>query len=354
MKILYGIQGTGNGHISRAIEIIPYLQKWGHTDILISGLDNDIDLPFDVKYRNKGLGYIFGSNGGIDFMNTYLKNKLKRFYNEIKELPVEEYDLVISDFEPVTAWACYIKNKPCIGLSNQVVVMAVNTPQPKKVDPIGKLILKNYCPVTTGYGFHYRKYNEDIFTPILRKEVRDLTITTEDFYLVYLPSYNDRKIIKTLNRHIHTNWRVFSKHAKKSYKVDNVEVMPINKEKFLFNMASCSGILCNAGFTTTSEALFLKKKLIVIPMKGQFEQKCNAMALRQMGVPVLKSLKPRHHSKIAAWLSDDLSVDIDFPDETEYIIDMIVDRHVLNQEGLQLIEKHKKIKSSNRKIEVNA
>ncbi len=45
MRILYAIQGTGNGHISRARDIIPYLQEKGAVDLLISGIQSDVDLP---------------------------------------------------------------------------------------------------------------------------------------------------------------------------------------------------------------------------------------------------------------------------------------------------------------------
>ena len=50
MKVLYAIQGTGNGHVSRAREIVPLLRKKAHTDVLISGIQSDLDLPFDVQY----------------------------------------------------------------------------------------------------------------------------------------------------------------------------------------------------------------------------------------------------------------------------------------------------------------
>ncbi len=50
---------------------------------------------------------------------------------------------------------------------------------------------------------------------------------------------------------------------------------------------NCRGVLCGAGFETPSEALYLKKKLLVIPMKNQYEQQCNAMALKEIGVPVI-------------------------------------------------------------------
>ena len=67
MKILYAIQGTGNGHLSRAKDIIPALEMRAQVDILVSGQQADITLPFEVKYRFKGLSFIFGKKGGIDF-----------------------------------------------------------------------------------------------------------------------------------------------------------------------------------------------------------------------------------------------------------------------------------------------
>ena len=64
MKILYAIQGTGNGHLSRARDIIPVLKRIGEVDILISGKQADIGLPFPIKYKMHGLGFIFGKKGG--------------------------------------------------------------------------------------------------------------------------------------------------------------------------------------------------------------------------------------------------------------------------------------------------
>ena len=37
MKILYAIQGTGNGHLSRAVDIVPELKKFGNLDLFVSG-----------------------------------------------------------------------------------------------------------------------------------------------------------------------------------------------------------------------------------------------------------------------------------------------------------------------------
>lgn len=133
MRILYAIQGTGNGHLSRARDIIPILQKRGDLDILISGIQADIKLPYPAKYTYKGLSFIFGEKGGIDLLETYKKSNLRKLFSEINSLPVDQYDIVINDFEPVSAWACFIKSKDCISLSHQAAVMHIKSPQPKKL-----------------------------------------------------------------------------------------------------------------------------------------------------------------------------------------------------------------------------
>lgn len=323
MKILYAIQGTGNGHISRARDIIPLLQQKGELDILISGTEADVELGYPVKYSLKGLSFVFGKKGGIDLVSTYKKARLKRFYNEIKSLPVNDYDLVISDFEPVSAWACRLHHKPCIGLSHQLAVVNKKSPHPENFDPIGKLILKNYAPATVRYGFHFMPYDKKIFTPVIRQEIRNATITNDGHYTVYLPAYSDKKIIKVLGEIKEVKWQVFSKHSKKPYWQKNVMIHPINNTSFINSMVSSSGVLCGAGFETPSEALFLEKKLMVIPMKGQYEQQCNAAALKKMDVPVLKKLKLSRLKKIETWVNTGKIIPVNFPDSTHAIVEEI-------------------------------
>jgi uncharacterized protein (TIGR00661 family) len=336
MKILYAIQGTGNGHLSRARDIIPLLQQKGELHILISGIQADVELPYSVKYRFKGLSFIFGKNGGVDLLKTYKNSHLKKLYKEIKSLPVQDYDLVISDFEPVSAWACFIKKKECIGLSHQLGVLDKKSPKPKKTDPVGKTILKRYAPVTYKYGFHFKSYNRAVFTPVIRKEVRELKPVNSGHYTVYLPAYDDKKILKVLKKAGDAKWHVFSKHTKKAYTKNNFMVEPISNEAFIQSMSSCAGMLCGAGFETPAEALFLQKKLMVIPMKNQYEQHCNAAALKEMKVNVIKSLKKKHVPKIAEWIKSSEIIKVDFPDITTDIIDMIVKKHTLQEKAASL------------------
>jgi len=334
MKILYAVQGTGNGHITRAIEIIPYLQKKGDLDILVSGIQSDIELPFKVKYKFNGLSFIFGKHGGVDFWKTYWKMNSMNLLKEIKSLDIKKYDLIISDFEPVSAWAAIRAKKPCIGLSNQVATLHPLAPKPKKTDMLGKLVLQKYAPTTYNYGFHFKSLDKNIFTPVIRKEVRELEPTNERHYTVYLPSYNDERIIKHLTKIDSVNWQVFSKHNKKKHKEKNITILPINQDLFLKSMASCEGVLCNAGFATTSEALFLKKKLLIIPMKKQYEQHCNTEMLKSMGVKAIKKLNFDNLYKIHLWVRSKKVISVNYPDITEKIIDTIFENHT----GKQIID----------------
>ena len=327
MKILYAIQGTGNGHLSRARDIIPILQQKGELDILVSGIQADVELPYPVKYKFKGLSFIFGKKGGIDLLSTYRKSNLKQLYKEIKSLSLKEYDLVINDFEPVSAWACKIQHKTCIGLSHQAAVINKKSPKPKKKDVVGKAVLNNYAPVTVAYGFHFGAYDKNIFTPVIRSQIRNAKPEIKNHYTVYLPAYGDERIIKILSEVKNINWEVFSKHSRKSYKEKNVFIRPINNDDFIDSLLSCTGILCGAGFETPAEALFLKKKLMAIPMKGQYEQQCNAAALATMGVPVIKSLKKKHLDKIKDWVNGKQFIPVNYPNSTERILNMLISKH---------------------------
>ncbi len=334
MKILYAIQGTGNGHLSRAKEIIPALLKRAQVDILVSGTQSEIVLPYKVDYVNNGLSFYFGKNGGIDFIKTFKNNSLLKVFKEIIKCPVKEYDLVINDFEPITAWASILRGVKCISLSHQGALYSKNVPKPSRRDLFGKLIIKNYAKCSNKYGFHFKKYNDKVYTPIIRNDIRLLKKTEKDHYTVYLPAYSDEKIIDVLSKIKGVKWKVFSKNTKKYYQKKNVYIKPVNSKKFEKSLASCQGIICGAGFETPAEAIFLNKKLLVIPMKNQYEQHFNAKALEELGVPVLKSLKKKHISKIQNWIDSNYDIKLDFPNETQQIVDDILYDFIFEEEIL--------------------
>lgn len=323
MRILYAIQGTGNGHASRAIEIIPYLQRKADVDVLISGYQCELQFPFEIKYKLYGLSFIFGKKGGIDLAKTVKKIRLKNLIKEIRSVPIENYDLIINDFEPVTAWAAKLKNIPIISLSHQNAVLDDNAPKYGTLK-LERLILKYYAPARVKFGFHFKTYSSAIFTPIIRKEIRYRNSTNKGHYTVYLPAYSDKKIIKVLSEFKGIKWEVFSKHTDEHKYQNNIVIRPINGEAFIKSIASSNGVLCGAGFETPAEALYLKKKLLVIPMTNQYEQQCNALSLKEMGVTVLKKFNKQQYNHIAKWLKSKNTVPVNYPDCTEEILDAII------------------------------
>lgn len=314
MKILYAIQGTGNGHIARAEDIIPVLKRYGQLDLLVSGAQADIRLEHPIKYKSKGLSFYFGKRGGIDVVKTFSKNSSRDVYKEIKSFPVEKYDVVINDFEPITAWACLQKKIPCVGLSHQSALLSPLTPRPKRYDPVGDWIIRNYAPVRNYVGFHFSAFDDNILTPVIRSRIREADVTNGRHYTVYLPAYDDQKILPILSKFSSIRWHVFSKHTKGPYHHRNISVYPVNNEAFTASMTSATGVLCGAGFETPAEALHLGKKLLVVPMKMQYEQHYNAAALKKMGVPVMKRMKKKFVLKIEEWLERKHVIPVDYHD----------------------------------------
>lgn len=326
MKILYAIQGTGNGHVSRAREIVPLLQQHGELDILISGTQADVKLSQEVKYKLHGFSFIFGKKGGVDHFKTWKNMNMPRFLADMKTVPLQSYQLIINDFEPVTAWACRKQGIESVSLSHQASFKSKKVPRPRSID-WGKIILSRYAPTTYHVGFHFERYDDFINTPVIRKEIRNLQVSDLGHYTVYLPAIDDRHLVKIFNQLPNVKWEVFSKHTKVGYQAQNVHVRPVNNEEFNSSLASSSGLFTGGGFEGPAEALFLGKKLLVAPMKFQYEQQCNAYALKKLGLPVLWGSNRNWLPTLKSFVATPQEHQFNFPDETAAIIDDVVKRY---------------------------
>lgn len=323
MKILYTIQGTGNGHVARALELYPVLSRYAQVDVLISGIQTELDLPFPIKYRLSGLSFIFGKHGGIDKWATARRMRPIRLLRDIFTLPLSQYDFVINDFEPISAWACRLQGKKIIGVSHQMAVLHPDAPKPLSDDAFGRWILKHYAPCHWELGLHFIPLGNNVTTPVIRRQIRERNIQNAGHYTVYLPAYDDASIIEELSQFPGIRWEVFSKKSILTYTSSNVHIRPINSQAFVDSMANSAGVLCGAGFETPAEALFLQKKLMVIPMKGQYEQQCNAACLKSMGVPVIDSLHRRNRAQLALWLDSGEPIQVHYPDNAADIAERI-------------------------------
>ena len=323
MKVLYAIQGTGNGHLSRAQEIVPIINKYVDTTVLVSGNQSQIQSCFDINYRKTGLTFLSGKTGKIDLLRTVFKSHPIDFFNEIRTFPIKQFDLVLTDFEPVSAWSALMHGVPCIEMSHQAAVIHPNAPKAAGRNRIGEYILNHYCPTKEKIGFHFERYDQQIYTPVIRKNIRLIDVKFEGHYTVYLPAYHDEVLLQFLKQ-FPVKWEVFSKFTKEKYQVDNTFFYPIDQDDFTRSFSHCEGVLCGAGFELPAEAMFLGKKLMVIPMKGQYEQQCNAEAAKCLGATTLDSLNLLHHRSINLWLSQGEYVHVDFRDETEEMVQKVL------------------------------
>lgn len=319
MKILYAIQGTGNGHVSRAREIVPLLQQHGEVDLLISGTQVDVKLAQEIKYNFHGFSFIFGKKGGVDHYKTWKNMNLFQFKKDIDAIPLRDYNIILNDFEPISAWACKLQGIESVSLSHQASFKSKRVPRPKTID-WGKLILSRYAPTTHHIGFHFDRYDDFIYTPVIRSEIRALTSTNLGHYTVYLPAIDDKHLVNVLKQIPQVRWEVFSKHTKVPYADGNVFVEPVNNEKFNQSMASCEGVFTGGGFEGPAEALHLRKKLLVAPMRFQYEQQCNAYALKQFGLPVIWGSNHNWVPILKEFVANPQEHQFDFPDETAAII----------------------------------
>jgi len=326
MKILFAIQGTGNGHISRAREIVPLLQQYGELDLLVSGTQAEVSLSQPLKYKFHGFSFVFGTSGGVDKWATYKIMNTRRLWHDIHSLPLKQYDLIVNDFEPVSAWACRLQKIPSVSLSHQCSFASPKTPRPAKLS-FGEWLLKYYSPTTHHIGFHFERYDDFIHTPVIRSEIRNLETSNLGHYTVYLPAYDDKMLTRLLKKTERVQWHIFSKRQKTVYQEANVRILPVNNESFNSSLASCEGLLTGGGFEGPAEALFLQKKVLMIPMKNQYEQQCNALAASQLGVPVINEIDDHFIYHINNWLNDDKKLHVNFPDETAQIVDNMVKQY---------------------------
>lgn len=336
MKVLYAIQGTGNGHLSRAREIIPILQKHvDELDILVSGAQHQVDYCHNIKYRYKGLTFHASKTGKVAYFGSFLKMNFMRFYREMREFPADDYDLIISDFEPVSAWSAKRLNVPCIELSHQVGVV-LSKPRIKSLSDLFIFCMMKYmCPTQHKIGFHFQANGEFVFTPVIRREVRELTPEKHGHFTVYLPGYSNKYLLKELSKY-NAQWQVFTKALPTEVSSPNVEFMLIDNQSFIESLRTSSGVLCGAGFELPAEALYLGKKLMVIPLKGQFEQYCNARDAEKLGAKYIPELSWKYHNTISHWTKASQQIAVDFQDETEQIIlDLIQEHRIYSTDALE-------------------
>ena len=324
MKILYAIQGTGNGHLSRALELGPQLEKTAEVDYFISGTQSDLSLHATFQYQRSGASFVFGKQGGVDIWKTLQQARPINLLKDVMKCPVSRYDIVVNDYEPITAWACKKQGVPLVSVSHQSAFISSQCPRPAYRSTLFEGLIKYYAPCEKYIGLHFESYDDHIRTPIVRKAIRELTTSDQDFITVYLPAYSGKYILEIVKSIPEIGWNIYAKDVIEPYHSGQISVYPVGHASWKSSLADCHGMIIGAGFEGPSEGLCLGKKLLVIPMKNQYEQQCNAVALEAMGVTTLPELGNSHLNAIRQWLKDGICIQKAYPDHTAELAEEIL------------------------------
>lgn len=321
MKILYGVQGTGNGHITRARTMARALKNVGaEVDWVFSGRDRkdlfDMEVFGDFQVF-RGLTFVI-RHGRVLYPQTVMQNNVLQLFRDAEKLNVDGYDLILNDFEPVSAWAAKRKGKHVIGISHQ---MAFHHNIPKRGNnPFVAWFMRNFAPVSQPIGVHWHHFDQPILPPLVepsnyRNEIRP------GHCLVYLPFMSVDEMVPHL--------RAFPDHHFYTYQPvreprddGNIHVRPFSREGFQRDLHMCEGVICNAGFELASESIQLGKKLLVQPVKGQMEQLSNALALEQLSYgSVAKKIDAK---AIGRWLKQPQPQPVPYPNVADALARWLV------------------------------
>lgn len=312
MKILYGVQGTGNGHISRACAMYREFKNYPDLDItwLLSGREQsrgcgDID---NFGWR-AGLTFIT-ENGRINLLKTLRNNNLLRFWQDVSSLDLTGYDLLITDFEPVLAHAARKRGLPTLGLGHQYA-FRYKIPM-KGANPLVKGVMDIFAPATSSVGLHWHHFDQPILPPIVDlPELVQAPAVESNKVVVYL-AFENLTTIEMLCREF-KDFRFYIYHPDAPMlDQGNLHLRPISRDAFKRDLLTASKVLTNSGFELISECLQLGKHIMVKPLGGQMEQLSNAEALRQLGyATVAPALTVK---ALGQWLkSDKRPVQVTYP-----------------------------------------
>jgi uncharacterized protein (TIGR00661 family) len=321
MRILYGVQGTGNGHITRARALNGYFKQFGfEVDFLFSGRAPQayFDMQeFGEDWRcHRGLTFAHQA-GEINLLKTLRNNDFVELLKDVRNLQLDAYDLVITDFEPITAHAARLQGVPSLGIGHQYAFLH-DVPTAGET-LISQQLLRQFAPAQNSLGLHWHHFNSPILPPIAEIPNADFPLE-EHKILVYLGFEDPEEVLELLapfTNYVFVVYGPFQHYQR----LGHIQLKPLSRQGFCRDLGACNGVISNAGFELASEAIHLGKKLLVKPLTGQMEQLSNAQALVDLGLGMrMLSLDAQ---VLAFWLDSFISRRMVYPNVALAIVEWI-------------------------------
>jgi uncharacterized protein (TIGR00661 family) len=284
------------GHAIRSAVVIKHLQK--NNDVVIFASDRAYQY---LKDKFEDVYEIEGFNTVYEFNQV---NNTKTFINNIKDLPLDlgynlrlmyniakasKPQLIISDFEFYSNLLSKILRIPLISLDNMHVMTQCDikvfneylSDRIKAAGVVRSFIQRPRQYLITSYYFPPVKNPSKVkmFPPILRENVLQLKPVEGNHILVYQTTDSNYELLKLL-KEFDDEFIIYGFHKNK--RDGNLTFKDFNEDEFFEDLASARAVITNGGFTLISEALYLEKPILSIPVKKQFEQILNAIYLKRL------------------------------------------------------------------------
>lgn len=309
MRILYGVVGEGMGHAMRSRVVLDHLAEAHEVQVVVSGRAHDylaerVGSRLSVD-RIWGLSIVYEDNTVRNF-KTLLRNlgdalsvgwpqNIAKYFELAEQF---QPDVVVSDFES-WSWLYALNHRlPVVSVDNMQVINRCAHPKEildgHQTDfQVSKAVVKSKLPgcfrylVTAFFAPLIRKDRTEIVPPILRPEILGATSEDGDHLLVYQTSESFTELPDIL-RETGVECRIygFRRDLTEDLIDGNLRFRPFDERTFIDDLRTARAVIASGGFTVMSEAVYLRKPMLAVPLKKQFEQVLNARYLEHEGYGV--------------------------------------------------------------------
>lgn len=306
MKFLFIVQGEGRGHMTQAIAFSKMLERQGHelTGVII-GKSKRRSIPeFFSREIDAPIHLVESPNFTCDkeekkilIWKTIRQNlaKASTFWRSLKEInevvKKEKPDVILNFYDLLGGLynGIFMPQAHYWVIGHQYLIYH---PEFKFAPSKGlnKFFFKFNTRLTAlraseklALSFYQLESTEEVtvLPPLLRHEIKSLVTTHGDFYLTYMVNSGySSEIISFAKANPTLQIRAYwdkKDAAETEYPMPNLSFHRVHDKNFLRDMAACKGLVSTAGFESICEAMYLGKPVMVIPVKGQYEQACNAI-----------------------------------------------------------------------------
>lgn len=301
MRILYGVVGEGMGHATRSRVVLEHLSQHHDVHIVVSGRAQEyLAKRFENVHKIFGLTLSYEGNSVKKWQSLLqnLKGAVTGFPQNVKKYfeLVDEFrpDVVISDFESFSYLFARNHFIPCISVDNMQIINRCKH-EPELIAPyedefeLTRSLVKSKLPgafhylITTFFQPPVRKERTTLVPSILRPEIIAAKSEPGAHLLVYQTMTSNTALIEELRRSgIECRIYGFKRDIKTDVREGNLIFKPFSEAGFIDDLRTSRGVVGGGGYTLMSEAVYLKKPMLSVPIGGQFEQVLNALYLQKL------------------------------------------------------------------------